>query len=108
MAHARKDQSGPATGIHVGSRTNVGTGGAYTDIVNSSTSNFLRCQYCNSATWAIKATHYVDRDETHPAVLHSGNESGATADCLICMCAICGREHTFDVDTTTDWTDQGA
>ena len=48
----------------------------------------------------------MDRDETHPAVLHSGNEAAATSDCIIFRCVACGQEHTFDVDTGTDWSDQ--
>ena len=108
MAHARKEQSGSGKGFHVGSRTQVGTGDAYTDIANTSTDNRLRCANCNGTLWEIKATHYVDRDETHPAVHHSGNEAAGPSDCLVTKCAVCGHEHTWDVDTTKDWTDQAA
>ena len=108
MARARKEQSGGGSGHHVGTRTQVGTGSTFASIVNTSTDNRLRCQRCNSTVWEIKATHYVDRDETHVMVLHSGNEANATADCLITKCHTCGAEHTWDVDTTKDWTDQGA
>ena len=108
MAHARKEQGGSGSGHHVGTRTQVGVAAAYTGIADTSTDNRVRCQRCNGTLFEIKGTWYVDRDETHPAVLHSGNEGGATADCLMVKCAVCGQEHTFDVDTTTDWTDQGA
>lgn len=106
MAHARKEQGGSGKGHHVGPRTQVGTGSTYASIVNSSTDNRVRCQRCNGTFFEVKGTHYVDRDETHPAVLHSGNESAGTADCVILRCIGCGQEHTFDVDTGTDWTDQ--
>lgn len=108
MVHARKEQSGSGKGWHVGSRSHVGTGSTYASIVDSSTDNRLRCQRCNSTFFEVKGTWFVDRDETHPDVLHSGNEGGATSDCIIMKCVTCGQEHTFDADTATDWTDQGA
>jgi len=103
---ARANQDGGAGGHHVGTRTQVKSDSTYASIADTKTDNRLRCAYCNSTAWEIKSTHYVDRDETHPRVSHSGNEGGATSDCLITICLVCGREHTWDPDTTTDWTDQ--
>ena len=108
MARARTEQGGSGSGWHVGTRTQVGTGTTFAAIVDTATDNRLRCQRCNGTMWEIKATNYVDRDETHVMVLHSGNEGGATADCLITRCLVCGAEHTWDTDSATDWTDQGA
>ena len=103
---ARANQDGGASGHHVGTRTHVKVDSTYASIADTKTDNRVRCAHCNSTIFEVKGTWYVDRDETHPRVSHSGNEGAATADCVIFKCAVCGREHTFDTDSATDWTDQ--
>lgn len=106
MARARTEQGGSGPGYHVGTRTQVGTGSTYASIVNTATDNRIRCQRCNGTFFEVKGTWFVDRDETEPNVLHSGNETNATTDCIIMKCMVCGQEHTFGADTAEDWTDQ--